>query len=102
MVYAYIQDVPIGQEMHEKIIELLGPEPIQGHLLHLAVRLPGGNLRYIDLWESQEACAKAFDDRIHKAVDAAFGGQRPSVEPTVERLDVVHASGALLPTWTAS
>jgi hypothetical protein len=37
-------------------------------------------------------CARAFDARIHPAVDAAFGGQRPPVEPTVT-LDVVEAWG---------
>ena len=29
-------------------------------------------------------------------VDAAFGGNRPSTEPEVHRLDVVHATGTLL------
>jgi hypothetical protein len=31
-------------------------------------------------------------------VDAAFGGNRPSTEPEVHRLDVLHADGALLDT----
>ena len=55
-----------------------------------------GRLRYIDVWESEQACARAFDERIHPAVDAAFGGNRPSTEPEVHRLDVVHATGTLL------
>jgi hypothetical protein len=29
-------------------------------------------------------------------VDAAFGGNRPGTEPTVNRLDVLHATGALV------
>lgn len=96
MVYAYIQDVPIGEELYRKIIAELGPEPLPGSLLHLCVRQPDGTLRYIDVWASEQACAEAFDQRIHVAVDAAFGGNRPATEPTVQRLDVVHASGALL------
>jgi hypothetical protein len=69
---------------------------LAGGLLHLCVRQPDGGLRYIDVWESEEACTRAFDDRIHPAVDAAFGGNRPEGEPKVQRLDVLHAGGSLL------
>jgi len=96
MVYAYIQDVPIGEDLYRRVIDELGPEPVAGSLLHLCVREADGRLRYIDVWESEDACERAFDDRIHPAVDAAFGGHRPSTEPEVHRLDVLHAAGALL------
>jgi hypothetical protein len=96
MVYAYTQDVPIGEDLYRRIIENLGPEPLAGLQVHLCVRRPNGQLRYIDVWDSEDACSRAFDERIHPAVDAAFGGQRPGTEPTVERLDVIHASGAML------
>ena len=100
MVYAFTQDVPIGEELYRRIIDGIGPQPMAGLLLHLCVRRADGGLRYIDVWESEEACAKAFDDRIHPAVDVAFGGDRPAGEPEVARLDVLHASGALLPDQT--
>lgn len=93
MVYAYTQDVPIDAGLYQRIIDELGPEPLAGSLLHLCVRRPDGGLRYIDVWESEEACGRAFDERIHPAVDAAFGGHRPEGEPTVERLEVIHVSG---------
>lgn len=96
MVYAYTQDVPIDEALYRRIVEAIGPEPLAGSLLHLCVRRPDGGLRYIDVWESREACAAAFDERIHPAVDAAFGGARPSAEPVVEHLEVLDASGALL------
>ncbi|MFE9651070.1 hypothetical protein ACFYO0_44695 [Streptomyces sp. NPDC006365] len=96
MVYAYIQDVPIGEELYQRIIDALGPEPLDGSLLHLCVRRPDGGLRYIDAWASKEQCGREFDERIHPAVDAAFGDSRPDGEPEVHHLDVVHASGALL------
>jgi hypothetical protein len=100
MVYAFTQDVPIDEDMYRRIMDAIGPEPLPGSLLHLCVREPDGTLRYIDVWESEEACAQAFEQRIHPAVDAAFGGQRPSEEPTVHRLDVVHATGSLIePSW---
>ncbi|MDQ3987911.1 MAG: hypothetical protein M3291_01685 [Actinomycetota bacterium] len=89
MVYAYIQDVPIGPDLYERILDEIGPEPLVGSLLHLCARLPEGGLRYIDVWESEEACRRAFDERIHPAVDRAFGGTRPPGEPEVHRLDVI-------------
>jgi hypothetical protein len=97
VVHAYTQDVPIGLELYRRILDELGPEPLAGQLLHLCVRRPDGGLRYIDVWESEEACARAFDERIHPAVDRAFGSARPAGEPEVHRLDVLDASGALLP-----
>lgn len=101
MVYAYTQDVPIGEALYRRIMDNMGPEPVAGSLLHLCVREPEGKLRYIDVWESEEACAAAFEERIHPAVDAAFGGNRPQGEPVVHRLDLLHAGGALLAsTWS--
>jgi hypothetical protein len=65
------------------------------------VRQSDGRLRYIDVWDSEESCTRAFEERIHPAVDAAFGGERPAREPEVHRLDVLHADGALLEaTWS--
>jgi hypothetical protein len=101
MVYAYIQDLPIREDLYRRIVGTLGPEPLAGQLLHLCVREPDGRLRYIKVWESEQACARAFEERVQLAVDAAFGGQRPSQEPEVHRLDVLHAVGSLLePTWS--
>lgn len=101
MVYAYTQDVPIGDELYWRIIDGIGPEPIAGQLLHLCVRKPDGGLRYIDVWESEADCARAFDERVHPAVDAAFGGRRPPGEPVVEPLDVIDARGPLVAAGTA-
>lgn len=94
VVYAYTQDVPIDFDTYEKIIANLGPEPLDGCLIHLCVRRADGGLRYVDLWESRDKCAKAFDDRIHPAVDKALGEDRPRQEPFTEPLVVLHASGS--------
>jgi len=95
MVYAFTQDVPIDTDMYARITEAIGTAPMDGLLIHLCVRNPDGGLRYIDVWESEEHCARAFDERVHPAVDAAFGGHRPPVEPRVNRLEVVDITGAL-------
>ena len=97
MVHAYTQDVPIDAAFYAKIADALGDEPLDGLLLHLVVERPEGGLRYVDVWESEEHCARAFDERIHPAVDAAFGGSRPPGEPVLTPLRVVEVRGAAVP-----
>lgn len=94
MVYAFTQDVPIDDAMYEKIMANLGPEPMDGCVVHLCVRRADGGLRYIDVWESEAQCTAAFEQRIHPAVDQAFGGSRPAQEPRVEHLEVLDAAGS--------
>jgi hypothetical protein len=97
MLYAYAQDVPIDEAVYRKIIERLGPDPLNGLVLHLAVERPGG-LRYIDVWESREACERAFDERIHPAVYATFSeiGFAPEGEPEKQELRVVDIARGLV------
>jgi hypothetical protein len=96
MVYAYTQDVPIDADVYARIVEAIGDEPMDGLLVHLCVRRPDGGLRYIDVWETEQQCARAFEQRIHPAVDATFGGARPPVEPTTVPLEVIDVGGALV------
>jgi hypothetical protein len=100
MVYAYTQDVPINADIYQKIIERLGDEPLKGLIVHMAVAQSDGTLRYIDVWESEELCAKAFDERIHPAVYATFAdlGITGMAEPTVNRLRLVDLNGAAFPS----
>jgi hypothetical protein len=95
-MYAFTQDVPIDESQYRVIMAALGPEPLDGQLLHLCVRREDGGLRYIDIWESEQKCGAAFEGRIHAAVDTAFGGSRPG-EPVVNHLEVLHATGSVLP-----
>src|SRR5947209_14572718 len=69
MVYAFMQDVPIDEPRYREVIAALGSEPVDGCLLHMCVRREDGGLRYIDIWRSEAECARAFDERIHDAVD---------------------------------
>ncbi len=93
-MYAFTQDVPIDEAFYRQIIAGIGEQPMEGSILHLCVKLPEGGLRYIDVWESEAACAAAFASRIHPAVDAAFGGARPPMEPTTVPLDIIDVSGS--------
>lgn len=90
-MYAFIQDVPINDELYAKIRANLGNEPLPGLVLHLVVRREDGQLRYIDVWESKEACSETFEKRIHPAVFSAFKEAkfRPSGEPPRTEMAVV-------------
>jgi hypothetical protein len=96
--YTYAQDVPIDGDVYKQIIARLGDRAVDGCLLHLCVRRPDGRLRYLDIWESEEACTRAYDERIHPAVYSVFKeiGFRPEGEPEVERLELLDASGSML------
>ena len=101
MTYAFTQDVPIDATFYERITAGLGPEAPAGLIVHVAVENPAGGLRYIDLWESQEACDRFTDERLHPVVHdllhEIFGDDLPD-EPERVPLPVVHAWGASLRT----
>lgn len=96
MSYAYSQDVPIDESTYRRIIDRLGPAPIDGLIVHLALRRPEGGLRYIDVWESLEACERGFNERIHPAVYATFSdiGFTPNGEPEKHDLEVIDIAVA--------
>jgi hypothetical protein len=48
------------------------------------------------VWETEEQCDRAFEERVHPAVDAAFGGGRPPVEPRRNVLEVVEVRGPMV------
>jgi hypothetical protein len=93
MFYAFEQEVPIDEAMYRKIMERLGPEPLEGLVVHLVVRAGDDALRYIDVWTSKEAYARAVEARIHPAVSAVFREARfrPGHEPARTLIDVVDA-----------
>lgn len=95
MVYAFTLDVPIDEATYRRILDEIGPEPMVGALMHLCVRRPEGGLRYIDVWESEQAHSTALAERIEPAVETVIG-HRPGAEPSPAPLEVIHATGALL------
>jgi hypothetical protein len=95
MPYAYEQDVPINGDVYRKIMDRLGPAPLEGLIVHLVLRQGESSLRYVDVWESKEACDRAIEQRIHPAVFATFEeiGFRPNGEPGRREVDLVHMFG---------
>ena len=97
MLYAFEQQVPIHEDLYTKIMKRIGPQPLEGLIVHLAIKADDGTLRYIDVWASKEAYDRAVQERIHPAVSATFSevGYRPDVEPTLHPIDVVDVMGSI-------
>lgn len=92
-MYAFIQDVPIKEDLYEQIRASLGPEPPDGLVVHLVLEREDGLLRYVDVWRDKAACDAAFKERIHPAVHGVFKkvGFKPEGEPRRHVMRVVHA-----------
>lgn len=92
MTYAFVQDVPIDAATYAKIKDGLGPHLPPGLLVHLAFTRPEGGLRYIDVWESEDACDRFGEERLHPVVhpmlEAVFGENLPA-EPVRAPIDVI-------------
>lgn len=97
MTYAFTQDVPIDAAFYRRITEGLGPIAPPGLVMHLAIELPEGGLRYIDVWESQKECDRFSEERLHPVVhqllSEIFGDQLPD-EPLRNEMRVLHMWGS--------
>jgi hypothetical protein len=98
MLYVFTLDVPLDEATYRRIMDEIGPEPMPGALLHLCVQRPEGGLRYIDVWESEQAHATALAERIAPAVEAVLGRRPVDMDSLPAPLEIVHATGALLAT----
>ncbi len=93
MTYAFTQDVPIDAAAYQRIVEGLGDDPPPGMVVHLAVELPEGGLRYIDVWATEADCDRFVQERLHPVVHRllaeVFGEDLPPEPPQIP-LPVVH------------
>lgn len=90
MTYAFTQDVPISMGIYERIRAALGNETPAGLVVHVVIAIEEG-LRYVDVWESEEACARFTEERLHPVIGRVFkeiGFRPPAEEPPRQRIDV--------------
>lgn len=90
MVYAFVQDVPIDMRIYERIKAGLGDTLPDGLVVHVVQQTEQG-LRYLDVWESEEACDRFTEGRLHPVVGrvlAEAGFRPPAGEPPRQRIDV--------------
>ena len=55
--------MPIDAAFYQRIADGIGPDAPAGMLLHLATALPGGGLRYLDIWESEDAWSRFVEEQ---------------------------------------
>jgi hypothetical protein len=94
MTYAFTQDVPIDAAFYRRITDELGDVAPEGLVVHLAVELAEGGLRYTDVWESEQDWDRFVEQRLHPVVHGllreVFGDDLPP-EPEQTPLPVIHA-----------
>ena len=71
MTVAMLIDNPQGsEELYERVRDLLGDGGPPSGALHLAGPGPDGGWRVIELWESEAAARRFFEERLLPAVEA--------------------------------
>jgi hypothetical protein len=95
MAFAFTYDVPIDEDVYQKIKGGLGPEVPNGLVTHIAMRLPAGGLRYVDVWRSEAEFERFAEERLHPVVHPIVEDLLGFTPPEPERtpLDVIHVWG---------
>ena len=98
-MFAWSQNVPINQAAYRDVTARMGEAKMPGLLVHLAIEEADGTLRYIDVWESEQACDEAFQAVIHPAVHGMLTerGIQVAGEPPrtpLKVIDVRYADGS--------
>ena len=71
MALAFLQEVPgMTQEQYDQVVETLRGKIAEGRIFHVAGPIEGG-WRVVDVWESQEAVNKFFQELLGPALQEA-------------------------------
>lgn len=101
MAYATTNDVGLDEAVYKALQAQVGPEVPKGLIVHMAIKRPGGGLRYIDVWESKEDRQRFEDERLHPIVHRMIRqrlglgeGDPLPPEPEMVPLTVIHVQGS--------
>ncbi|MGA8636128.1 MAG: hypothetical protein WB805_14950 [Candidatus Dormiibacterota bacterium] len=86
-MYAFTQDLPITADVYARIMKGVGTAPPDGCVLHAVIRIDGG-LRYIDIWDSQAACDRFLEERVHPILQAAFSAAGAALPQEPDRTEM--------------
>jgi hypothetical protein len=93
MSYAWTQDLPITLDIYREIVADLGHETAEGLIVHVAQVLPDGHMRYLDVWDSEAACDRFTETRLHPVVGRAIARHKVRIEggePPRQPVHVAH------------
>ncbi len=93
MTYCWTQDLPITLEIYREILADLGESAPDGLIVHVAQVMPDGHLQYLDVWDSQDACERFTQERLHPVVGRALARHHIDVqggEPPRQPVQIAH------------
>jgi|SRR5579883_786863 hypothetical protein len=96
MPYAWMQDLPIDQNVYQRIRSALGSAVPPGLIIHLVTPSPtGSGLRYIDVWESRADCDRFLEERVHPVLGQVFAaaGRAMPPDPPRDELELIDLFG---------
>jgi hypothetical protein len=67
VAYGTITEFDVDLDIHRKIIEAAGDDPIEGLIVHAAGPTDSG-IRSIDIWETKEHADRFFGERLMPAM----------------------------------
>jgi hypothetical protein len=71
MAVAFLQELPgATQEQYDQVVETLRGQTAEGRIFHVSGPIEGG-WRIVDVWESQEAVNKFFQEQLGPAAQEA-------------------------------
>jgi hypothetical protein len=95
MSYAFVHDVPIGEEVYADISSKLGDEAPDGLVVHVVMKRVGG-LRYVDVWESEAHWARFREERLVGIVGEVLAGYGIPYDQSLSRFEEIDVIDTLL------
>jgi len=92
--YAFIQEVPADETHYREVRKIIGDDAPSGLVVHLVEKCEHG-LRYIDVWESQEAWQQFHDQRVQPAVNEVLARHGISPDPSQAHFEAID----IIDTW---
>jgi hypothetical protein len=92
MPVVVLTDMPADVEQYDAVAEKINPEqdPPAGMILHSAAAKPGGGMRNVDIWESEDAYNRFRDERLMPAVQEVAGDSMDGPPPPPEIFEIHH------------
>jgi hypothetical protein len=98
MAYAFTQDLPFSQDVHQRLVSALQDDPPKGLVVWVGEKMDEG-IHLLQVWDSEEAYVRFATDRLSSIAQDGFfastGYAPPEQEPPHEPITVLNV-------WTGS
>ena len=88
MTYAVVQELPgVAPDVYQRVMAAIGDDAPPGLIVH-ASGIVGGNLRMIEIWQSEEDRRRFLRERVEPARQAASRPGEPLGIPPHEHFEI--------------